>query len=247
MDEVLIVFGKPARAGSVKTRLCPPLKEEMAARLYRAFAKDTFEMAGRYREVRKDESNTTPTLILAWPGTTTDPLAAYASETLGFELMEQGTGDLGQRLRRVTGECRRRGASSIMVVGTDAPTLSVEHLETARLVGTRCDVVFGPAFDGGYYLVAFGERASDEARPEAGIFEDIDWSTDAVLEQSWRRATQRGLLCELLGYWYDIDTFEDLKRAQFHLFEYLASRDPLVGQHTRSFLESRSIPGLGNQ
>ena len=129
----------------------------------------------------------------------------------------------------------------MLVLGSDSPTLSTAHLHTARLTLHRCDVVFGPAFDGGYYLVGLADIPAEAPAPESEIFDDIDWSSPRVMEQSWRRTTQHGLLCELLGYWYDIDTFEDLQRAKFHLFEYLASRDPLVGQYTRAFLESESL------
>ena len=103
------------------------------------------------------------------------------------------------------------------------------------------DVVFGPSFDGGYYLVGLGEIREEVAAAEEVIFEAISWSSVRVLEQSWQRARQDGLLCELLSFWYDVDTFEDLKILRFHLKEYLAKRDPLLGQYTRQTLETSSL------
>lgn len=249
MDEAVVIFGKTARPGNVKTRLCPPLSEEQAARLYEAFARDVFESVGRYVERRASEldDNGAVSGILAWDGGPDESLVEAGRSQWGFELVEQGDGDLGDRLGRVIAQLRQRGVRSVLVVGTDSPTLSMQQLEVARLHLRRCDVIVGPAFDGGYYLIGLHEGPSEGPAPEEVIFDDIKWSTGQVTEQTWRRATESGLLCELLGFWYDIDTFEDLKRAEFHLFEYLASRDPLVGQHTRSHLESESILRLDHE
>ena len=101
----------------------------------------------------------------------------------------------------------------------------------------RQDVVFGPSFDGGYYLVGVGESSASKPEAEDVIFEDIPWSTPEVLEKSWEAATEGGLLCEMMGFWYDIDTYDDLKKARFHLREYLAPRDPMVGESTLRLLE----------
>ncbi len=247
MKEAVVIFGKTARPGEVKTRLCPPLQAEEAALLYDAFARDVFELVARYRDEEEASGNRRVKVVLAWDGEESDRLAVFATRELGFEFVGQDGGDLGARLRRIANWCRQKGAESMMILGTDSPTLSMEHLQTARLWLERCDVVFGPAFDGGYYLIGLGESRAELPLPEEVVFDGIEWSTREVMEQSWRIARRQGLLCELLGYWYDIDTFEDLKRARFHLFEYLASREPLVGQHTRSILRSQSLTGLGDE
>ncbi len=65
------------------------------------------------------------------------------------------------------------------------------------------DAVFGPALDGGYYLLAL-------SRPAPGLFEGIAWSTGAVLEESLRRAEALGLTVGFLDSLADIDRGEDL-------------------------------------
>jgi glycosyltransferase A (GT-A) superfamily protein (DUF2064 family) len=67
------------------------------------------------------------------------------------------------------------------------------------------DVVFGPSTDGGYYLV--GMSKANEC-----IFEDIEWSTEKVLEQSLATCKAAGLEVALLKPLTDIDTEEDLKQ-----------------------------------
>lgn len=240
MDEVVVVFGKTARPGEVKTRLSPPVEPEEAARLYEAFARDVFETVRRYRE-GVDENRGRVDGVLAWDGRTDDDLAREAADNADLEVVDQGGGTLGDRLRRVCRRLRDREYDRMLIVGTDSPTLSVEHLETAGMMLERNDVVFGPSFDGGYYLVGLDETARTEPDPEEIVFEEIPWSSPAVLEHSWRRAREGDLLCDLLGFWYDVDTFQDLKKARFHLVEYLAERDPAIGRQTRELLESMSL------
>ena len=241
MSEAVVVFGKPARPGRVKTRLTPPVSARRAAELYDAFARDVMVTAQRFAEARRAKGHIVRT-VLAWAGEDeSSPLAKFAATRLGFEIVGQGDGDLGDRLCRVSSRLRGDGSDQLIVIGSDSPTLSTEHLDSARLHLEASDVVFGPSFDGGYYLVGMGESGPSKPAVEEVIFDGISWSSRRVLEQSWRRATDGGLLCELLGFWYDVDTFDDLRMARFHLVEYLADRDPLVGQYTRKLLESQSV------
>ncbi len=244
MSEAIIVFGKTARPGKVKTRFCPPLAPEEAAQLYDAFARDVMVTAKRYRDERNErgaDPSERVVVWLAWDGAVDDPLAQFAREDMGFEWMEQRGSDLGSRLRNAVSNVRDMGAAPAIVVGTDSPSLMPEHLETARLLLRGNDVVFGPSFDGGYYLVGVDDVAAAKPLPEHVIFEEIAWSSAKVLEQSWSRAQRGGLLCDLMGFWYDIDTFEELKKRQFHLCDYLASRDPLVAQYTRELMASKKF------
>lgn len=240
MHDAIVIFGKTARAGNVKTRLSPPLEPAQAARLYDAFARDVMDTVHRYRASMASQQDHLD-VTLAWDGRRDDDLAVYADQQLNFDVTEQRPGKLGARLQGVFSDLRDEGARRVMAVGTDSPTLSPEHLRTARMTLESHDVVFGPAFDGGYYLVGVDETDGAKPMPETVIFEDISWSSPRVLEQSWQRATDGGLLCELLGFWYDIDTYEDLLKARFHLMSYLADREPQVGRHTRQALESLSV------
>ncbi len=237
MEEAVVIFGKTARAGEVKTRMSPPLDPQLAAELYDAFARDVMETVRRFRDDCTDDG-VSLRVVLAWKGEPDDELARHAREDLGFEVIEQPPGDLGDRLRGVFRALRADGVERMMAVGTDSPTLSPQHLHSARLELKRHDVVFGPCFDGGYYLVAADSTGGEKPQPEEVIFEEISWSSQQVLEQSWHRAQKGGLLCELLGFWYDLDTVEDLRRARFHLVDYFPSRDPHVGRYTRQKLKA---------
>jgi glycosyltransferase A (GT-A) superfamily protein (DUF2064 family) len=91
----------------------------------------------------------------------------------GVPIDPQGRGDLGVRMLRALGRCRPGPA---LLVGTDIPALAASHIATAfRLLG-RYDVVFGPAEDGGFWLVGARRPAS-----LAGAFAGVRWSRPQTL------------------------------------------------------------------
>lgn len=228
---VAVVFAKPARPGHAKTRLAESIGEEPAAELFAAFLEDTARMLADASLPEISDLG----LVLAHED---DPdHASFAPfHDSDFRTVPQGGGDLGEKLARVVEHCFDRGAQRLVVVGSDSPTLPDRHLAAAFDELRGSDVVLGPSFDGGYYLV--GLRS-----PEVEIFEGIDWSTPRVLGQTLRRAESRALLCELLEFWYDIDTYEDLERLQVHLLEYLSRRDHSVAPETSRVLRELEDKG----
>ncbi len=80
----------------------------------------------------------------------------------------QGGGDLGTRMRRALARCPPGPA---VLVGSDIPALAARHIaEAFRLLG-RHDVVFGPATDGGFWLI--GARRCPCLPP---LFGKVRWS-----------------------------------------------------------------------
>lgn len=229
---VAVVMAKPSESGRAKTRLAESIGGRPAVRLYSAFLEDTARLIDEAAIPGVDELGA----VLAHSGSA-DHESFEPFRSRGFRTVSQGEGDLGARLQRVVDWCFDRGAQRLVVLGSDSPTLLDRHLADSfdRLGGT--DLVLGPSFDGGYYLV--GLRA-----PELAIFEEIDWSTSRVLAQTLRRAKSRALLCELLEFWYDIDTFEDLEHLRFHLLEYLSRRAPPAAPETARVLRRFEEEGL---
>ena len=84
--------------------------------------------------------------------------------------------DLGKRMRRALAACPPGPA---VLVGTDIPALGPEHIaEAFRLLGKH-DLVFGPAADGGFWLV--GARRSPRLPP---LFGRVRWSSPYALEDA---------------------------------------------------------------
>ena len=192
MNKVLAVFAKAPLPGQVKTRLVPPLTPDQGAELYRCMLLDTIA------QVR-----TLPVDIVIFYHGDECFFRALAPDVL---LLPQQEGGLGERLESAFTALSFLGYRTRVAIGTDAPDLPLGYIEEAfRLIESGSDVVFGPAEDGGYYLVGL-EGAS------GGIFRDIPWSGPQVLAVSRQRAREAGFVEALLPTWYDVDSYEDLLR-----------------------------------
>ncbi|MFB6265321.1 MAG: TIGR04282 family arsenosugar biosynthesis glycosyltransferase [Bradymonadaceae bacterium] len=204
-DEAAVVFAKPAVAGEVKTRLARDIGDRAATSLYRAFLRDTAACVERV----VDRAGR----ILAHAGEADHPSFDPFREH-DFVFIDQGQGDLGERMRRGFDRCFRAGAERVTALGADSPTLPPRTVARGfeALRSGDVDAAVGPSFDGGYYLLALDE-------PRFDLLEGIPWSTPEVLARTCRRAADRGLRCQLLAFWYDVDTFADLRRLRTHLID----------------------------
>lgn len=213
MKQALAIFAKSPVPGSVKTRLTPPLSPGQAAELYRCMLLDTL---ARLRTLPVDT-------IIFHQGDAEFFRRIAPDATV---IAQQDT-CLGGRLEKALDQMAERGYTSRVVIGSDAPDLPVSYVEQAfARLGGGCDVVFGPAEDGGYYLVGV-------AGSYGQLFRGIPWSGPQVLEKSLERARQAGFAIEMLPSWYDIDAYGDLSRPGL--------ADPVDGAP----LTSRFIAGLG--
>lgn len=96
-----------------------------------------------------------------------------------LERMAQGRGDLGLRMRRVF---RARPKGPVCIIGGDIPGVQRCHIARAfRALGDH-DAVFGPALDGGFWLVGLKRRGP----LPAGLFREVRWSTEHALADSMR-------------------------------------------------------------
>jgi uncharacterized protein len=199
-EAALVVFAKAPISGQVKTRLCPPLTPDEAATVHGSFVIDTLER--------------TRTAVTKFRLSVNRYLACAPSSTLAFfkimeerhavRLLNQEGDDLGARMHHVFDTLFRRGYRRVVIVGTDVPTLPLDRYQQAFELLIRYDVVLGPAFDGGYYLIGL-------KKPVPELFHDIPWSTDRVLPLTKENATALGLSMGELPQWRDVDTIEDVK------------------------------------
>jgi uncharacterized protein len=192
------IMAKAPRPGAVKTRLCPPLLAAEAAALYRCFLLDKIAAVQALSGVRP---------MVAY--TPDEAQAEFAVLAPDFALVPQRGPDLGARLHTTLASLLAAGHPGAIAVDSDTPTLPREFLQQAVdcLTGPGPDVVLGPTEDGGYYLI--GVRAANRA-----LFDDMPWSTSAVLEITLRRAAAAGLQTVCTPAWFDVDTPDDLRRLR---------------------------------
>lgn len=195
MTRGLIIFAREPLAGTVKTRLARDLRSDQAATdLHAAMLADVLASAATLDDTR---------LLLFWA------LKSGAVPTFStlarMEIFEQQGEDLGARMANAFDRAFARGCESCCIIGSDSPDLPLEYIRQAfgLLERDEAQVVFGPAEDGGYYLL--GLRHVPQR-----LFEDIAWSGPEVLRTSLERAGVCGLRTALLPPWRDIDTTDDL-------------------------------------
>lgn len=191
MTATVLVFLKYPEPGRVKTRLAAAVGADRAAALYREWIGVVLRAVQPVRE--------RATLIGFHDG---GPAARFAEwSALVDEWWPQPAGDLGTRLAAGFADAHTRGGS-ILAVGTDCPEVDGRQLAQALDLLHHCDAVFGPAADGGYYLVG-------TARHLPGLFEGVRWSSPDTLSGHLGRCRERGWSVGLLPELADIDTGDD--------------------------------------
>ncbi len=187
----LVAFVKAPRIGRVKTRLGRDIGMVAARSFYwRTTRKILAELrgAGRWQPWLAVTPDAAVDLGRMWPA--------------GWRRFGQGPGDLGERMARTM---RLMPPGPVVIVGTDIPDLRARHVERAfRALGDR-DAVFGPAADGGYWLV--GLRRSPGV---ADIFAGVRWSTSFALADTLANLGPRRVA--MLETLEDIDDGDDLRR-----------------------------------
>ncbi|WP_328346024.1 TIGR04282 family arsenosugar biosynthesis glycosyltransferase [Streptomyces violaceus] len=189
----ILIMAKAPRPGLVKTRLHPLLSPPRCAVLQAELIRHTVELATSH----------TPRTYLAFArGEGEDAISTAVPAGVRL-LLQRGT-NLGERLAAAVTEAFADGAGPLLVVGTDAPTLTGSHLTAAFTALESHDVALGPALDGGYYLI--GLRAPHISLFALGL--EV-WSTDRVLTATRALAHDGGLSMGTLRPLRDLDTPAD--------------------------------------
>lgn len=125
-------------------------------------------------------------------------------------IRQQVGNDLGARMLNAFKNELAENAK-VVIIGTDSPTLSIETIKLSFDKLSHNDAVFGPAEDGGYYLIGMSKLI-----PE--IFEGIQWGEQDVLQQTLQKIGSHRFA--LLETCFDIDTPKDLDRLKKILPEF---------------------------
>jgi hypothetical protein len=199
----LILFTRYPRPGGAKTRLIPVLGAAGAAEFHRRLTESVASaarQAGRLRAL---------TLEVCFDGGDDGPMRTWLGPA--FRYRPQGDGDIGTRMRCSLEAAFDEGSERAVLVGSDVPGLSAATILRAFDALARSDLVFGPAEDGGYYLIGAGAEAFRRGTPY--FSSGIDWGSGRVLGQSMEAARTLGLRCSRVETLADADRPEDLAAA----------------------------------
>ena len=188
----LVIFLKAPMAGRVKTRLANGIGPSRAVSFYRQSTDILVKRLGSDLRWRT---------VLA-----VDPPAAAGRGWRHLwppHLMrlEQGSGDLGQRLRHVLGGMP---PGPVVIIGSDAPQVSRDHIARAFHLLGHHDAVAGPAADGGYWLIGL-----KRLRAAPGAFLNVRWSGEHALADTLASLPEHFTICRL-SVLRDVDEASDL-------------------------------------
>lgn len=190
----LILFGRYPEPGRVKTRLIGALGPAGAADLQRRLTERALT------EVRRAARRAGASVEFRYAGGNRRRMRRWLGTDL--RLVPQGGGDLGERMRRAINTAIAEGAPRALLLGTDVPGVTADHLTRALNVLTQRDVVLGPSTDGGYWLIGMRRRTD--------VWRGIDWGTPRVLDQTLRAARAEGRSVGRVERLTDLDTPDDL-------------------------------------
>jgi uncharacterized protein len=181
---LVVIFARAPRYGAVKTRLARDIGSGEALRFHRR----TVE-----RLVRAMARDARFETVLAV--TSDSAVRAREFASLPVRVVRQGGGDLGRRMIRAL---RSAGARPSIVIGSDIPALSAAHVAISLRALGSAQIVFGPARDGGYWLI--GARHPERLRSNA--LDGVRWSGPQALADSLARLRPAAVLDVVLD---DVD------------------------------------------
>ncbi|WP_019037541.1 TIGR04282 family arsenosugar biosynthesis glycosyltransferase [Psychroflexus tropicus] len=192
MHKLVIVFAKNPELGKCKTRLAKSIGDEKALEVYKTLLKHTAETLAQVEADR----------------------VVFYSETIQhhdlwgedvFQKQVQIQGHLGEKMQAAFEWGFAQGYSEICIVGSDLMELKVTDLDQAFMELEAHDLVFGPAQDGGFYLMGMTQLYKR-------AFLDKAWSTETVLKDTLKDL--KGLKYALLETKTDIDYVENALQHQ---------------------------------
>ncbi len=189
---LLIVFAKNKLYGKVKTRLAKSVGEQSA-----------FDVYARLFEITETESCAVSNADVEVHFSHEIDEAAW----IGHKRFVQVAGSLGDRMSHAFKRGFERGYENIIGIGADLPEISTAIIEKGFNQLATNDFVFGPAIDGGYYLVGMRQAKG------MYIFDNKPWSTPELYERTKAEILFNTDRIAELKPLNDIDTIDDLEKS----------------------------------
>jgi len=86
----------------------------------------------------------------------------------------QGKGDIGKKMSKILNMNKEKK----ILIGSDIPKISTKVIMETWKKLNRCNVILGPAYDGGFWLIGFANRTNIQ-----NLFKNIDWHKNNTLKQ----------------------------------------------------------------
>ncbi|HEX9666386.1 MAG TPA: TIGR04282 family arsenosugar biosynthesis glycosyltransferase [Thermodesulfobacteriota bacterium] len=195
---MLLIFVKYPEPKKVKTRLAKNIGFENAAMFYRKMAEQIIYDLSKLADHRK--------IVFFDPPERKNDVMRWLKFN-GLSFIAQEGNSLGEKMSNAFSHAFSLGADKTVIIGTDCPQITIQTILTAFEKLETSEVVIGPSYDGGYYLLGLRRFI-----PE--IFHDIDWSTNLVFDQTIKKLRHSGIKSDCLEMLRDVDTIYDISNDQ---------------------------------
>ncbi|MFV9550026.1 TIGR04282 family arsenosugar biosynthesis glycosyltransferase [Algibacter sp. PT7-4] len=190
---LVIVFVKNIKLGKVKTRLAKTIGNQGAFHVYSELVKVT-EKATQTLTADKHIYFSDAIVNTKWKN--------------DFKTVQDGK-DLGERMKNAFHNGFKAGYNRIVLIGSDLPDITTTHINKGLEALKQNDIVFGPAEDGGYYLIGLSKM-------HHFVFNNKPWSQTYLLKETLKEVKENNITFTTLDTLNDIDTYEDLIASKFY-------------------------------
>jgi len=188
--QLLIIFVKNIVLGKVKTRLAKTIGNENAFNIYKELVSIT-ENATKNLSIKKHIYFSDEIINSKW---------------VNDDKFVQTGKNIGERMANAFKASFDKGYEQIILIGSDLPDLTSEIILDGFKALNQNKIVFGPAEDGGYYLIGMNTFNNS-------LFQNKPWSQTNLLKTTLQELNNYTLLSEL----NDIDTIDDLKKSSLNI------------------------------
>ena len=206
MKTLLIIFAKHPQIGKVKRRLGRDVGMEASLWIYNKILQHTANISFH-----------TKLDTVVFKNKKSSKLESIFKHVKKFEI--QKGKNLGEKMEAAFLWAFDQKYENVILIGTDLWTLNKDTLLEAKKALENSDIVMGPCYDGGYYLIGMKNLNKK-------IFKDIPWSKKEVFRKTLSKAKDNSIYC--LDLKNDIDNKKSLKAhislyAQYKKYFHLKS------------------------
>lgn len=211
--KALLLMTRIPIPGKTKTRLMELLTGDECAQLHTAFLKDLLASFADLEDI--------DVFMTYTPADSLHMIKNMIPRSI--KTFPQRGEDLGERMFLAIDHVLQQGYQKVILIGSDIPDLSVQDIQDSFELLDEHDIVIGPTYDGGYYLI--GMKTSYEK-----LFRiPKKWGGKSVLESTIDISNEQHLKIGLAPKYLDIDTKEDL-------FEFMRKNENKKASHTMSWI-----------
>lgn len=194
MNAIILMTRAPIE-GQTKTRLRGFLTDKQCAGLHTCFLLDLFEIFDSLKDIYD-------IYVYYTPENSLDLFKEFMPKYTN--LLPQSGSDLGKRMDFAFKKLFSLNYSKVILIGSDIPSIHSTDISNAFKALNDSDIVIGPTYDGGYYLLGIKKENSE-------LFStDVSFSNSSVLDNTVSILNSQNLKFSFAKKHLDIDTKDDV-------------------------------------